>query len=349
MPGLNGYEVCENLKQQSDTQHIPVIFLSGCDSLDERLKGYNAGADDYLVKPYDTEILIAKVKKLQHAFKEREMLSGEIDMARKTAMEAMASTSEMGLGIRFVERSHHVTNFDALAVQFFKVTMQLGLDCCLRIEGDAGFLYYNDHGEIKPLEKQLLDMLALQERFHDFGSRTQINYPRISLLIKNMPTDSPEHYGRLKDMLPFMLEVSNARIKNIVTDHALTKQSEKLSSSIDTVKDTLINLTASLHKNQDDVTNVMSSMLKDLDSEIPRMGLEDDQEKYLIKRIDGAVEESKTIMKKGSNLKESFGNVIRLLEHLVESQKHIIAESHDSHAEEETGGEHIADDDIELF
>lgn len=350
MPGMDGYQVCGQLKQDSSTQHIPVIFLSSHDSLSERLKGYTAGADDYLVKPYDHEILMAKVQKLQQHHNEKQRLSGEVEMARKTAMEAMASSSEMGLGIRFVERSHHVGSYQSLAEQFFKVTMQLSLNCCIRIDGDDEYSYYNGTDEIKPLEKQLLDMLAMQDRFHDFGARTQINYPRISLLIKNMPVNDLERYGRLKDMLPFMLEVANARIKNIATEHALTKQSEKLSGSIDIVKDTLIDLTSSLHTNQDDVTQIMSNMLKDLDAQIPRMGLEDDQEKYLIKRIDSAVEEAKQVMQKGSNLKEAFDNVIRLLEHLVEQQNEIVAEALEADVDNfETGGETIADDDIELF
>ena len=43
MPGLNGYEVCEELRKQSETSNTPILFVSGHDSLQARLKGYAAG------------------------------------------------------------------------------------------------------------------------------------------------------------------------------------------------------------------------------------------------------------------------------------------------------------------
>ena len=46
MPGLNGYQVCEALKIDPDTQHIPVVFVSGLDSQDEKRLGFAAGADE---------------------------------------------------------------------------------------------------------------------------------------------------------------------------------------------------------------------------------------------------------------------------------------------------------------
>jgi hypothetical protein len=61
-------------------------------------------------------------------------------------------------------------------------------------------------------------------RFVDFGHCTIINYPKVSLLIKNMPVDDSAMYGRYKDLLPHILEATNAKIKDMeVSEEALSQ------------------------------------------------------------------------------------------------------------------------------
>jgi DNA-binding response OmpR family regulator len=62
MPGLNGYEVCRRIKSEAGDQFVQVILVSGKGSTEERLQGYQAQADDYLVKPFDHGELLSKVR-----------------------------------------------------------------------------------------------------------------------------------------------------------------------------------------------------------------------------------------------------------------------------------------------
>ncbi len=62
MPGLGGYDVCRRIKQSPVADFTQIILLSGKASTAERLEGYRAGADDYVVKPFDHEELLAKVR-----------------------------------------------------------------------------------------------------------------------------------------------------------------------------------------------------------------------------------------------------------------------------------------------
>jgi DNA-binding response OmpR family regulator len=61
MPGLDGFEVCRILKREEETREIPVIFVTSVDSGDEKVKGFQAGADDYVVKPFCAQELQARV------------------------------------------------------------------------------------------------------------------------------------------------------------------------------------------------------------------------------------------------------------------------------------------------
>jgi putative two-component system response regulator len=64
MPGLDGYEVCRQLKQNEQTRLLPIIFLTALNDRRARLKGIEAGGDDFLSKPFDQLELSARVRSL---------------------------------------------------------------------------------------------------------------------------------------------------------------------------------------------------------------------------------------------------------------------------------------------
>src|SRR5262245_56091827 len=61
MPGMDGFSVCRILKAQEETQLIPVIIMTALGATEDRIKGHEAGADDFLTKPVDDRELLARV------------------------------------------------------------------------------------------------------------------------------------------------------------------------------------------------------------------------------------------------------------------------------------------------
>ncbi|MCK4744263.1 MAG: hybrid sensor histidine kinase/response regulator [Sulfuriflexus sp.] len=61
MPGVDGYEVCRRLKISDESRGVKIILVSGKALTEERLKGYEVGADDFVVKPFDMDEIHAKV------------------------------------------------------------------------------------------------------------------------------------------------------------------------------------------------------------------------------------------------------------------------------------------------
>lgn len=61
LPGMDGIEVCERLHKMSDS---PILILTARDQLDDKIKGLDSGADDYMVKPFEIDELLARVRAL---------------------------------------------------------------------------------------------------------------------------------------------------------------------------------------------------------------------------------------------------------------------------------------------
>ena len=64
MPRMNGFEVCENLKGDDLTRFIPIILVTALNEVEDKVKGIEAGADDFICKPFNKLELLARVKSL---------------------------------------------------------------------------------------------------------------------------------------------------------------------------------------------------------------------------------------------------------------------------------------------
>src|SRR5262249_16418179 len=62
MPGMDGFTVCKRLKDNPDTYLIPVVIMSALGQTADRIKGIDAGADDFLTKPVNRDELLARIR-----------------------------------------------------------------------------------------------------------------------------------------------------------------------------------------------------------------------------------------------------------------------------------------------
>ncbi len=80
LPELNGFSVCEILRRERETAHLPIIVLTGLTSEFSRLAGLESGATDYLVKPFLPDQLVKKIKRhLRSSVRNRKCAKAQVD------------------------------------------------------------------------------------------------------------------------------------------------------------------------------------------------------------------------------------------------------------------------------
>src|SRR6478672_5662148 len=75
MPGLDGYEVCRQLKGDPQTQLIPVIFISALDDVLDKVEAFQVGGVDYITKPFQIEEVLARVENQLALYQQREAIA----------------------------------------------------------------------------------------------------------------------------------------------------------------------------------------------------------------------------------------------------------------------------------
>lgn len=86
LPDVNGFAVCSKLRENADT---PILIVSSRTGKEDKLNGFDLGADDYIEKPYDIDILMAKIKGIFKRRYQRDTLSADgvtLNLADKTAV-----------------------------------------------------------------------------------------------------------------------------------------------------------------------------------------------------------------------------------------------------------------------
>src|SRR5512138_3821294 len=90
MPGMDGYEVCRRLRQMPEAAEVTIMFLSSLEEVQNKTRGFETGANDYLTKPFDMLEVKARVRSLlkAKAYSDavKEQIAGELRVAREIQM-----------------------------------------------------------------------------------------------------------------------------------------------------------------------------------------------------------------------------------------------------------------------
>lgn len=111
MPGISGVEFCSRIKDSEEYSHIPVILLTGTSSPEVKLKGIECGADDYITKPFENELLIARIRSiLKGRYTLKRYFLNEVTLQNNTEKVSEEYSTFLKKGFEIVEE--HLKNGD---------------------------------------------------------------------------------------------------------------------------------------------------------------------------------------------------------------------------------------------
>lgn len=280
MPKMDGYEVCRRIRANPDLNDVVIIFVSAKGSVEERMQGFEAGGEDYIVKPFREEELLRKMDRILKFKSSMARLEVNLSSANSAAFEAMIGSSEMGVVVQYLDGLFKLDAKEDILQATIAFLESLELKCCVRVCDGDGEMFGSEAQLAKPLEIDVIGLLSDKGRIYSFENRVQFNFNNINVLIKNMPIDNDNKCGRLRDLLPIAFGgaescLSSLGLKRSVEQKALVEEKisniEILSSDI---RSTVGSVTETC-----DVT--LNRLYETLERSLPFMGLDEDQERLI--------------------------------------------------------------------
>lgn len=309
MSGMSGYDVCVELRKQHQTANMPVIFVSARDKPEERLHGYEVGADDYIAKPIDGEKLLERVNFHLQSHVEIVSAQQEAKDSMNVALEAMTYSGEIGQLLDVVKDSQSVTTLEGIGQKICSAVQEFGLDACCYINGAT-----RPFTNCKPdsLEAKVLDKAKnMHDRIAHIGVRTIVKSDQIALLIKNMPVDDESRYGRIKDHLAVLVCICDGPILALQAKMDMASQRNKVLSKVIVVTEEKLKIfNEKIIQHDEEVREIMSNMLVELESKLFSLGLDEDQEATLMELAYRATEQLDNSRESTKELEKELGIVL---------------------------------------
>jgi CheY-like chemotaxis protein len=307
MPEMDGYETCQQLKANPNTHDIDVIFITSHDTIEEKLKGYDVGGSDYLIKPVQGEELTQKINLSieNKVVKDKEI--SEKTEAMDAAMIAISSAGELAVLVDFMRISLTVTSIEELIQLVVDSTLGYGLKSSVQFRLPWGNIHAGTTTPTPPLEKELLFRLRDTGSITEKGKRLILNYGNTSQIIKNLPDDE-EFRGRLRDHLALLLETAESRLETLVFSQELAEMVTDSSEALSKIQ----TLQAS---QKEKALAIMDNALKELEASFLSYGLTEDQENALTNVVKNGTEETIANMEKGMEIDSYMQKVVDRLKH----------------------------------
>ncbi len=318
MPGMNGIDLCRAIREAGH-DHAQAIFISAHDDLDTRLAAYDAGGNDFMVKPYAPEELARKIKLAERALAAKDGLSSQASFAQQAAFTAMSSMGEMGVVLEFMRKSFDRPTPDALAEAVFEALGQYGLQGLLELHDGARRLCFSTQGVCSALEGSILGHARTLQRIFQFRDRLAINYPRFTLLVLNLPLDDPDRVGRLRDHLAILAEAGEARLAAMDSEIRQHAQAKGIGVAVAELTRALSEVETRQAGNRMHSLEATNAYLEELDKAFVHLGLSEGQEAAMVNMARSAMARIADQLGEDKSLGDQLRAITERLRILVEN------------------------------
>lgn len=297
MPGVDGYETCKKIRETISDEELPILFLSTNSQLEDKIRGYESGGNDYITKPFDIQILLKKIEQALAYRTQALSLRQKVAQSNDMIESAHNDADKLRAIASFSQNALFCGDIDALCEAFFEVAGRLGIKGILRIESNDRIVIKSDNGMVSQIENDILALSRNLDQVFYFGkNRAVINWINTSFLVKNFNEEWLDKLQMLMNTLEGGMTVIRAEQDFINAINTYTSKNYQL---------------------QLNVIALFEGLVDDLKSQINAMGaataLSEMQENALIKAVDTRISKVDTLFRQGLQQEEDISKSINVL------------------------------------
>ncbi|MBI4742646.1 MAG: response regulator [Betaproteobacteria bacterium] len=308
--GFDGYEACRRLRALDATRDLPVIFLSGHDALDDRLRAYDAGGNDFMSKPFVPDEVLRKVALAIGLKRRHEATAVEKRFSTDTAMTALTTLGESGVTLKFSRGALGCRTQRALAELVIESMHEFGIGCHVQLRAPGETLTLTPHGPASPLEAEIIEKSRMMDRVFSFNNRLIVNYENVSLLVMNMPLADEDLCGRIRDHSAMIAEAAELAVGNVNLRTQAVARAEELRKLADASRQAVETLRSGYREQQMATRLELENMTGAIEGMYVHLGLSDHQEFSISDTVHGAVERILELFDRGSEFDGHFAEIV---------------------------------------
>lgn len=303
LPDKDGYSICDQFKALDPDKQTSIIFITGNDAVEERIKSYEAGCDDYLVKPFLAKELLAKINRVKEYQNKNRELQAQHNMAQNMAFQAMTEASQYGIVLQFIKQTFTTKDETGLAAAIFETLNQLDLSGCVQLRLEQSNLSLSSANQFcSPIEEEVFELLSSRGRIFDFQNKTIFNDKHASILIKNMPVNDEIMYGRFRDIIAAIVEGVEAKLTDFSRKAALLQV-------MNHIRTTMATLEQQFRKHESATTEIMDNLMGQMERGFQFLDLSDEQEAFFLGLIENSMKNLVALYMNGRDIDNQFDTI----------------------------------------
>jgi len=316
MPGMDGIATCRALRAAGE-ERAHVIFVSVHNDLETRLRAYDAGGNDYVVKPFSPAELAQKVAVARELLEREKGLESQIEQAARTAFTAMSSMGELGVVLQFLRASFAVESLSELASELMQALQQYMLDGLVELRLAEHCWRASSQGECTQIELSILSHARGMGHTFQFRDRMVINYSAITLLASRLPLDVPDQLGRLRDNLAILAEGANARLAALASEMARQTQTQAVVHALADLSVVLELIERQQGENRLRALEMIQQHVDELERSFAHLGFSQQQEEALSQMARGMADQVGRLLGEDRAISDRLHGVIDRLRQIV--------------------------------
>jgi CheY-like chemotaxis protein len=306
LPGMDGYAFCRQIKDDAALRQIPVTFVSGHDTIDAKLKGYDAGGEDFIVKPFVPEEVLQKIKVAQQIVQSKQSIQEQADASEYLATLALASMDEAGIVLQFMSKLIGWNSEQEIAEGLLELMQRYKLDGVVQARIAQRSLTLSKDGANLPLETSVINHVRGMDRIFEFRSRSVHNFERVTLMVNNMPLADPDFCGRIRDNLSVAAQGTDSRLQAIETEEANRKNQEGILDALQSVRETISAMQQAHLQDRAASTALMVELDQDLANSFVHLGMTDNQERQMENLVGNFMKRLVELLDRGEDTQQAL-------------------------------------------